>query len=108
MDTNLYTPEVSAGLDNKRRDARGRKYGGPRRLTYDCGYAKLGKTLNRVCCSMGFKLGPNTKDGTMPLLSVLRGRTSTKCGACTYFTGPSRELNLDEILEEIQNAVNRS
>jgi hypothetical protein len=59
-----------------------RKYYG--RLAFDCFRCMV--KGNKAYCSKGHALG-TAKDNTAPLISVLQGRTSTICRACTDYSG---------------------
>lgn len=52
-------------------------------LTYDCQNARV--RGERVYCSAGHRLVASSLDGSMYLLAVLRGRTSTVCRTCRDF-----------------------
>lgn len=54
------------------------------RLSYDC--FKLKCKGNRAVCSEGAHLGQSS-DGTLDLVTVLRGITPTVCKRCELFDG---------------------
>ncbi len=54
------------------------------RLTFDCFNTR--ERGDRVCC-VKHPLSSNTLDEMMPLLAVLRGRTSSRCLKCPDFEG---------------------
>ena len=54
-----------------------------RRLTFDCMNLKC--KGDRAYCSRGKRLG-QSKDGSLYLISVLKGITSGTCRSCEYFT----------------------
>jgi len=53
-------------------------------LTFDCFKAKVDRDM--AVCSAGTRIGTNL-DGSMPLASVLKGRTATVCDLCLEFEG---------------------
>jgi hypothetical protein len=57
-----------------------------KRLSYDCFNLKCRGDTDRVYCSRGKLLG-QSKDGTLLLVSVLRGMTSGACKDCKDFDG---------------------
>jgi len=57
------------------------------RLTFDCLNCKYNKNLpDRCYCACGIKLG-TAQNGSMDLVSVLRGRTALVCRTCVSFNG---------------------
>lgn len=62
------------------------------RITYDCFNAQT--TGDRVTCKKGKILHSESPDGSIKLLSVLRGRTSSVCKQCRWFDpDPDTETN---------------
>lgn len=53
------------------------------KITFDCLQARV--MGNRVRCAAGHKLHPGSRDGSMYLIAVLRGRTSNACIFCTDY-----------------------
>lgn len=68
---------------DKLQELRGVKRGSER-LTFDCFNLKYKE--DRAYCSTGRKLG-TAKDGSLALITVLRGITSSVCKNCEDFTG---------------------
>lgn len=81
-------PEILDKFEEDRDWKRKREKEG--RLTFDCIFAKV--VGDKVACGEGLRLVPNSKDGNMQLLSVLRGRTARRCKSCNKFDGDEGEV----------------
>ncbi len=78
---NLWTsPQMPAWEDE--RDKNRQRLG---RVTFDCFHAVA--TDDRVKCSKGVELRSDTPDGSMYLLAIIRGRTSSYCLTCQWYEG---------------------
>lgn len=76
----IFSEPIATTLDKQRENARLKG----KHLTYDCFNAKIDMIGDRVHCSLGVDLG-GSQDGSVPLLSVIRGRTCSACVGCGGF-----------------------
>jgi hypothetical protein len=74
-------PSILDSLEAKRAQRRRRN----QQLTFDC--FKAHARGDRVICIAGHTLSPVSEDGSMYLMSVLRGTTSSECKNCSDFEG---------------------
>lgn len=77
MDDTLFQDPKASELEQLREKARINSH----LITYDCYNAIVDG--ERVKCKKGYLLA----GGTMPLLTVLRGRTASVCHTCKDFDG---------------------
>ena len=82
MNQKVFEEPVASELERKRDLARARKG----KLTYDCYHLKVLRCGDRVACDTGKKLTPGTK-GTLPLQTILNGRTCSVCYGCARYNG---------------------
>ena len=77
--TSFWSDEILESCEREREEHR-KRHG---RITFDCfGAVARG---DRVFCTQGETLHHESKDGSMYLLAVLRGRTSSACKACEHY-----------------------
>ncbi len=81
LEHNIWDDQDALLFFEKERDKHREDIG---RLTFDCFHAKF--IGDRVKCDQGFALS-RAMDGSLHLLSVLKGRTSTQCKSCSKFDG---------------------
>jgi len=74
---NLDYDELEAVRDEKRKKSLF--------LTFDCYNTRA--YGDRVECAKGRRLQNNSYDGSMGLMGVLRGTTSSACRSCQYYEG---------------------
>ncbi|MBA7605059.1 hypothetical protein ES703_12188 [subsurface metagenome] len=79
----LFTPKAAAELDKLREDARVKRH-----ITYDCVHAVV-KGPN-VACELGYPIG-RSRDRSMSLRAVLRGRSSKMCRDCSDYNDGTRK-----------------
>ena len=77
MSKNIWSDQGVLGKLEKERDE---KQG---RLTFNCLELRCGG--DRAWCSKGHKLG-QARDGSLTLISVLRGTTSGTCKGCSEYS----------------------
>lgn len=79
----FFTPKAAAELDKLREHARAKWH-----ITYDCMNAIV-KGPN-VVCKLGYPMG-RSKDKSMSLRAVLRGRSSKMCRDCFDYNDGTRK-----------------
>lgn len=75
--------EALASLERVRKEKRQSRKG-TGRLTFDCFNLKYSEDGNRAYCSKGKMIGRAT-NGSLALITVLRGITSGVCKDCEFF-----------------------
>lgn len=79
MEETLYRESTQESLEfirNKRRKGSGR-------VSYDC--FNLKSKRDRAYCSIGYSLNNNSMDGSLALVSILKGWTPSICRECKHF-----------------------
>ena len=76
MSESWYTDKAPA-LTKSRCAARLKRW-----IIYDCGNAEVCFDGEHVGCRLGHRLRPDSNDGTIGLLPVLRGAGCTACETC--------------------------
>jgi len=79
----LFSESAAQQLDKLRQEARAKRH-----ITYDCFFAVV--QGNKVVCKLGYPMG-RSKDKSMSLRAVLRGRSSKMCRDCADYNDGTRK-----------------